>query len=273
MKRITFCLVSLALFAHAAADVEMTIKDGSGSNSTFSSNGRLVRIEGRNIPGFIIIDYAKGEFFMVDSKRNQIVKISLDRVNVANPAATLSVSLKDVGGGQKIAGYLTRKFQLIANGERCGSVYASSKMLKDNNVRAIFESTRNMQQFSRGMMGGMSEDIPVCQRANMQLADVIESSGAPLRVVDKAGKLLSEVLSVDTDKKFAGNHYQLPGGMEVIDMSEKMGQAAQQTRQMMKKMPDIDEMMKQMQQDGGQMSEEMQQQMKQMMEQLQQQQQ
>jgi hypothetical protein len=236
MKKIAFTLVGLVLCAHAAADVEMTIKDGFGDSSTFSSNGRLVRIEGRKIPGFIIIDFAKGEFFMVDSKRNRIVKISLDQVDVANDAAKLSVSLEDKGSGRKIAGYLTRKFQLIANGERCGTVYASSKLLKDNNVRAIFESTRNMQQFSRGMMGGMSENIPVCQRANMQLADVIESSGAPLRVVDKAGKLLSEVLAVDTDKKFAGNHYELPGGMEIVDMSENMSQAAQQTRQMMEQL-------------------------------------
>jgi hypothetical protein len=107
----------------------------------------------------------------------------------------------------------------------------------------------------------------------MQLADVIESSGAPLRVVDKAGKLLSEVLAIDTDKKFADNHYELPGGMTVVDMNEKMNQAAPQTRQMMENMPDLDEMMKQMQQGDGQMTEEMQQQMKQMMEQLQQQQQ
>ncbi len=273
MKRITFGLACLVLFAQAAADVKMTIKDGFGESSTFSSNGQLVRIEGQKIPGFIIIDYAKGEFFMVDSKRNQIAKISLGQVDAANDAATLSVSLEDKGGGPKLAGYLTRKFQLIANGERCGTVYASSKLLKDNNVRAIFESTRNMQQFSRGMMGGMSKNIPVCQRANMQLADVIESSGAPLRVVDQAGKLLSEVLAIDTHKKFAGNHYELPGGMKVVEASENMNRTAQQTRQMMENMPDVNEMMKQMQQGGGQISEEMQQQMKQMMEQLQQQQQ
>lgn len=270
MKRFAFGLVCLALFAHTAADVEMTIKDGFGDSSTFSSNGRLVRIEGQKIPGFIIIDYASGEFFMVDLKRNQIVKISLGQVGTANDAATLSVSLEDRGGGPKLAGYLTRKFELIADGERCGTVYTSSKLLKDNNVRAIFESTRNMQQFSRGMMEGMSKSVPVCQRANMKLADMVESSGAPLRVVDQAGKLLSEVLAIDTNKKFASNHYELPGGMEVVEVSEDMNRAS---RQMMEYMPDMEEMMKQIQQGDGQMSEEMQQQMKQMMEQLQQQQQ
>jgi len=273
MKRIVFTLIALALFANVSADVQLKVKDGFGGNSTFSSNGQLVRIDSQKMHGFIIIDYAKGEFFMVDSKRNEIMKTSLDKVDATNAAAPVSISLKDKGGGQKIAGYSTRKFELIADGERCGSVYASRQLLKDKNVRAIFESMRNMQQFSRGMMGGMSHTMPVCQRANMQLAEVIESSGAPLRLVDKGGKLLSEVLAVDTDKKFDSNHYALPGGMEVVEMTEKMNQSAQQTQQMMENMPDMDEMMKQMQQGGGQMTEEMQQQMKQMMEQLQQQQQ
>ena len=270
MKRIVFTLVALVLFVNVSADVQLKVKDGFGGNSTFSSNGQLVRIDGQKMQGFIIVDYANGEFFMVDSKRNEIMKTSLEQIDVTNDTAPLSVSLKDMGGGQKIAGYPTRKFELIADGERCGTVYASSKLLKDKNVRAIFESMRNMQQFSRGMMGGLSQAMPVCQRASMQLADVIESSGAPLRVVDKGGKLLSEVLAVDTDKKFGSNHYALPGGMEVVEMTEKMNQGAQQTQQMMQNMPDMDEMMKQMQQGGGQMSEEMQQQMKQMMEQLQQ---
>jgi len=273
MKRIVFTLTALTLFVNAFADVQITVKDGSDGNSTFSSNGQLVRIDGKNMDGFIVIDYANGEFFMVDLKRNEIMKTSLGQIDATVGAAPLSVSLKDRGGGQKIAGHQTRKFEMIADGESCGTVYASSKLLKNKDVRAIFESMRNMQQFSRRLMGGMGEIMPVCQRANMQMADVIESSGAPLRVVDKDGNMLSEVLSVDTDKKFARNHYALPGDMEIVDMSEQMNQAAQQTRQMMENMPDMDELMQQMQQGGGQMTEEMQQQMKQLMEQMQQQQQ
>ena len=78
-------------------------------------------------------------------------------------------------------------------------------------------------------MGGMSEIMPVCQRANMQMADAIESSGAPLRVVDNTGKMLSEVLSVDTDKKLAGNHYALPAGMKVVDMTDAFSKTAEAT--------------------------------------------
>jgi hypothetical protein len=273
MKRVVLTLAALSLCASAFADVQIEVKDGFGDNSTFSSNGRLVRVDGGKIEGFIIINFASGEFFMVDSKRNEVMRTRLDQVDTSNSVAPIGISLKDKGGGQKIAGYLTRKYEMIADGEYCGNIYTSSKLMQNNDIRAIFESMRNMQQFSSRMMGGMSEIIPLCQRAGMQTADVIESSGAPLRTVDKNGKLISEVVGVDTDRKFADDHYELPAGMAVVDMTERMNQAAQQNQQMMENMPDMDELIKQMQQNDGQMSEEMQQQMQQMMEQLQQMQQ
>lgn len=273
MKRIAFTLVLLVLSAGAAADLQLIVKDGFGNNSTFSSNGKLVRIDGQKMQGFIIIDYASGEFFMVDLQRNQIMKTGLDRIGGSDDLASPSIGLSDKGGGQKIAGYLTRKFEITADGERCGNVYASSKLLENKDVRAIFESMRNMQQFSRRMMGGMSGSLPVCQRANMHFAEIIEASGAPLRVVGIDGKPQSEVLAIDTNKQFAASHYQLPGDMEIVDMSEQMSQAAQQTRQMMEDMPDMDELMQQMEQGDGQMSEDMQQQMEKLKKLLQQQQQ
>ena len=273
MKRIVFTPAVLLLCASVFADVEIKVKDGFGGISTFSSNGRLVRIDGGKIAGFIIINFSSGEFFMVDLKRNEVMRTSLDQVDASNSVAPINISLKDKGGAQKVAGYLTRKYEMIADGEYCGSIYTSSKLLQNGDLRAIFESMRNMQKFSSRMLGGMSEIIPLCQRAGMQTADVIESSGAPLRTVDENGKLISEVVAVDTDKKFASNHYELPAGVPVVDMSERMNQAAQQSQQMMENMPDMDELIKQMQQNDGQMSEEMQQQLQQMMEQLQQQQQ
>lgn len=271
MKKLLIIALALVFFTSAQADVLMTIKGDKGDTSTFSSNGLKARIEDRQMPGHVIIDYQSGEFFMVDPQRKEIMRTLLPKGGVSVGSAAVSVRLEDRGGGQKIAGYATRRYEMIANGERCGMVYASNKLLQDKNVRAIFESMRSMQQFSRRMTSGMGTMMSLCQQASMQLADVIESSGAPMRVIDENGKLVSEVLAVDTNKKFPGNHYQLPAGMKVVDMSERMSQATQQTQEMMENMPDMNELMKQIQQGGGQMSEEMLQQMEKMKDMFQQQ--
>ena len=276
MKKFLIICLSLLLASNALADVQFTIRDGEGRTSTFSSNGKMAHIKDKQMPGYVIIDHASGEFNMVDTERGEIMRTRIDKGGVAVNDSKISVKLKDKGGGQKIAGYSTRKFEWIANGESCGTIYASSNLLKNNHVRAIIESMRSMQQFSRSMMGGMRGTMSVCDQADMQLADVIDSSGVPMLVIDQNGNLVTEVLAVDTNKKFAGNHYTLPADMKVVDMSDKMNQATQQTEQMMENMPDMGELMKQIQQGGGKMTEEMQQQMQQMqemMKQLQQQQQ
>ncbi len=270
-KFLIICFSFFLASGTALADVQITIKGDKGRNSTFSSNGEMARIEDKQMPGYVIIDYASGDFYMVDTERGEIMRTSVGKGGAGVNESKISVTLKDKGGGQKIAGYSTRKFEMIANGETCGTIYASSKLLKNNEIRAIFESMRNMQQFSRNMTRGMSGIMSVCQQANMQLADMIESSGAPMRVLDQNGNLQSEVLAVDTKKKFAASHYALPSGMKVVDMSDKMDASTQQTQQMMDNMPDMGELMKQIQQGGGQMTEEMQQQLQEMMKQLQQQ--
>jgi len=274
MKKFLIICFSFFLAPGAAlADVQITIKGDKGRNSTFSSDGKMARIEDKQMPGYVIIDHASGDFYMVDPQRGEIMKTSMGKGGVAANDSKITVKLKDKGGGPKIAGYSTRKYELIANGESCGTIYASRKLLKNNNVRAIFDSMRSMQQHTRSMRGGMSGMMSVCDQANMQQADVIESSGVPMRMIDQNGKLESEVLAVDTNKKFAGNHYALPADMKVVDMSDKMNQATQQTEQMKENMPDMGELMKQIQQGGGQMTEEMQQQMEQMQEMMKQQQQ
>ena len=271
MKRTLITSMTLIFLSVAQADVQITIKDGKGRTSAFSSDGKMARIEDRQMPGHVIIDYQSGEFFMVDSKRQEIMRTVIDNKGMAGGDPAVKINLEDRGGGQKIAGYSTRKYEMRANGESCGTIYASSKLLQNKDVQAIFDSMRNMQQFSRSMRGGMSGMMTLCQQASMQLADVIESSGAPMKVIDEAGKLVSEVLAVDTNKKFPANHYDLPAGMKVVDMSEMMNQATQQTQELMEDMPDMGELMKQIQQGGGQMTEEMQQQMEKLQKMFQQQ--
>ncbi len=80
------------------------------------------------------------------------------------------------------------------------------------------------------------------------------------------GELTFEVLSIDTGALVEQSEYDLPPGMPVVDLSEKLQATPQQVEQM-KQMTD---MMEQIQQSGGEMKPEMQQQMQQMMEQMQQ---
>ena len=134
----------------------------------------------------------------------------------------------------------------------------------------MFEAMQGMHKMMRSLGAGMAGLLTECQRATSRLADLVDTAGFIMRVVDDKGVLLFEVLSVDTNVKLADDYYALPAGMKVVDMSEKVEQAMQRGQEIIQQMPDMEQMMQQIQQNGGQIDEETQQQLKQMMEQMQQ---
>ncbi|MCP4388754.1 MAG: hypothetical protein GY802_10690 [Gammaproteobacteria bacterium] len=264
MKPILVVLFSLAFTNVALADIKLVVKDSRGTTSTIYSNGQQARVEGGKMPGYAIIDFNSGEILAIDTKRNEAVKMSFADASGTTAGNRVGVSLKDKGGGQKIAGYLTRKYEIIAGGEHCGMVYVSDKLLKNGDVSAVFQSMKALQNMTGGVSSRLSGMLSLCQRANLELGDTMPSSGAPMRVIDASGKLVSEVVSVDTDSK--AMDYHVPAGLKVVSADEKIGQATQQ----MQDMPDMDQLMQQMEAAGEQMTPEMKQQMEQLQNMLQQ---
>jgi hypothetical protein len=182
----------------------------------------------------------------------------------------LSISLKPRGAGEEIAGYGTGRFDLISNGIQCGMLNGSSELMQNRDLRRMFEAMQGMHKMMRSLSAGMAGLLTECQRATSRLADLVDTAGFIMRVVDDKGELLFEVLSVNTDAELADDYYALPAGVKVVDMNEKVGQAMQKGQEIIQQMPDMEQMMKQIQQNGGQINEESQQQLKQMMEQMQQ---
>lgn len=264
MNRFLVALFCLAFANVALSDVKLVIKDVRGNSSTIYSNGQQARVEGGQMPGYGIIDFDSGELLVIDQQRKQVMKLSLANSNDASAAGSLGVSLKDKGGGRKIAGYLTRKYQIIAGGQDCGTVYASRKLLDNDDVNALFNSMTAMQGVAGGMSSRLSGRLTLCQRANLELSDAMASSGVPMRVQGADGKVIAEVVSVDTDSPAVS--YQVPNGLTAVDMNEVMGQAAQQ----MQNMPEMEQVMQQMEAAGGQMTPEMKQQLEQLQKMLQQ---
>ena len=270
MKTILYCLLLIGVVNPAWADVQIRFKDAAGNVSTMFSNGSKVRINGGPMPGYLLVDGASGEFFVVDAKRNEIVKVAPDEVGGMAEVGALSVSLKPRGGSEKIAGYSTGRFDLIANGTMCGTIYGSSELIRNRELRQMFAAMQGMHKLARSMAAGLGNLLGECQRAEARLADLADSSGFVMRLVDDQGKQRFEVISLDTGATLDQGLYELPVGMTVVDMNEKMKQLGKQGQQMMQQMPNMNQMLQQMQQNGGQMTEEMRQQMNQMMQQMQQ---
>ena len=275
MKKIYLMVFMLALTSPAAADVELKMRDSQSGVSTITSNGSKARIDNDGMPGYVVVDFAAGSMSMVNPQRQEILEMNINETGATvGGGSPVQISLKEKGGGPVVAGYQTRKYEYSANGDKCGTVYTSSKLLKNSAIRSLFDSMLAFQKQSRNMMGGFSGFLKPCDQAGFELADALGSKGAPMRMLNASGNLVSEVTSVNRDKSIAASHYDLPAGMKRVSVDEMMNQAQQQVQDAMQNMPDINELMEQMGAGGAEMTDEMKEQMKkmqQMLEQLQQQ--
>jgi hypothetical protein len=266
MKAILLCLLFFGLCNAAWADVQIEFKDVKGSTSTISSNGHKVRINGAQMSGYVLVDSASGEFFMVDPKRKEIIRVRPVEIALDEEDERLSISLMPRGTGDEIAGYGTGRFDLISNGIQCGRVNGTSELVKNRELQHMFEAMQGMHKMMRSLLAGMTGLLTECQRATSRLADLVDTAGFVMRIVDDQGKLLFEVLLVNTKATLAENYYDLPADMTVVDMNQKVEQALQKGQEIIQQVPDMDQMM---QQNGSQVDEQTQHQMKQMMDQMQ----
>ena len=264
MKAILLCLLFFGLCNPAWADVQIKFKDVKGSTSTISSNGHKVRINGAQMSAYVLVDSASGEFFMVDPKRKEIIRVTPVVMALDKEDERLSISLMPRGKGDELAGYSTGRFDLISNGIQCGRVNGTSELVKNRDLQYMFEAMQGMHKMMRSLLAGTAGLLSECQRATSRLADLVDTAGFVMRIVDDQGKLLFEVLLVNTKATLAEGYYDLPADMAVVDMNRKVEQALQKGQEIIQQAP-----RKIQPRSGGQIDGQAPQQMQQMMEQMQ----
>jgi hypothetical protein len=258
----------------AQADSQITIKVKHGGVSLISTNGEKVRMEDQGDPSYVIGDYLSGQFSSVDPERKQVMLIDMNAMPESTSATDTSnpvtISLDKKGKGPKIAGYKTKEIVLNANGQYCGTVFGSKKVLKKKGISELFEFMNRMRQQSMKMMGAYRATRDVCEQAMGDLSLSFKKTGAPLRMLNAQGQIESEVTKIKTDKKIDPGYYEYPSDYTVVSVSDQINAASQQNQQMMEQMgqnmPNMEELMQQMQSQGGEVPPEAMEQLKKMQE-------
>jgi hypothetical protein len=220
MKYVSSVLLLLGVSLNAVADAQVKFRDASGATSTMHSNGDRVRINSGQTSGYVLLDGSVGMFYVIDEQRSKIEKIAADEIGGVPPDGGMSVSLRPRGSGDKIAGYRTGRFDLLSNGLYCGTVNGSSKLIENRELKRMLEGMQNLHKL-RQMQEAQGVDLSECQHASSQLSNLVEDSGFVLRYMDDKGKLIFEVLSVDTSAQVKSGYYDLPKGLPVIDFGEQ----------------------------------------------------
>ena len=231
MKAATSIFTLACLFVSTAnADIVIEFNN-QGSESQFLSNGKMARINTRDTDDYMLVDYEKNTIYSVSSAQNQVVNLSesLPSIGVSEPPQ-IKLALKPIGEGPDIVGYPTTRYRFSANGESCGTIYASKDALSGTAVEDMFDTLKAIADSHMQSLGGFAALIPVCQLAKIELANQFKEIGAPMRVTNKDGDVDSEISKILKNASVETEYYALPARYQLAATDKETKKADKQRK-------------------------------------------
>jgi hypothetical protein len=255
MRYITLCsaLAFLLTSSPASADTVIEFKY-SDTTSQFLTNGNMARINSRGTQDYKLVNFKTGTIYSVTAGDKQITNLSSSIPTISGvKLPSIRLDIKPAGMGPVIAGYNTNKYRLSANGENCGTVYASKDAIKGSAIENMFGTLKSMADSHLESLGGFAALIPACQLARIQLVEKLQYIGAPMRVLDKEGKTDTEITSIVKNAGVEPHYYSFPANYRKVSMDEKIDQvlsSSTQTEPNPKNKAELRRMMRDLQRSG-----------------------
>jgi len=233
----TTLLAALALMAfNSQAATLIEVKSSQGQSKVWR-DGALSRMDTGD-GGYVVVDSQAETMLVVVPKERRVMDMS---ALLKSPGAAsgngIQVVFKKQGSGPRIAGYTTTQYTYSANGKACGTVLASPQALKDTGLQDALDMMQRMATRADALMSAFNSQADPCQRAGAQLSEHAGNIGAPMRITAANGGLVSEIVRIDKDAKLPPNAFAIPAGYQVVN-----------TGQLLRQVPNIQDIMQQMQQ-------------------------
>jgi hypothetical protein len=169
--------------------------------------------------GYMLMDWEANKMYLVSPEEGMAMDMS--HVMAAQPKGGENSGpravVSKVGDGPDIAGYDTVHYRISVGGEHCQDIYTSKKAYKDLDAEDLFD---RMQKLADADMEEMDEWSTPCDYADQGL-DFAEL-GFPMRTEYVESGEWDEVRKIVPDAGEPEGGFDVPAGLEVMDMSQMM---------------------------------------------------
>ena len=226
MKKRTWFSALTFLFATTTAPADTVIEfNYNNTRSQFLTDGKMARINSRGTDDYMLVNFNTSSIYSVAPEDKQITNLSSSISSISLlKAPSIRLDIKPAGPGPVIAGYNTTKYRLSANGDYCGTLFASREALKGSAIENMFGTLKTMADNHLESLGGFAVVIPTCQLARMRLVEKLQHIGAPMRVLDIEGNIDSEITMINKNAGVAPHNYSLPTNYKKVSMYERIDQ-------------------------------------------------
>lgn len=232
MLRLGFCCLLTLIASNTLAATMLEIRSDEGVTKVYK-DGSHSRMESGD--SYMVIDSSAETLFVVmPNERRAIDMSNALKTTASGNSEPVSINFKKKNAGPRIAGYRTLKYDYIADGKHCGSLFASADALEDTGLGDTFEMMQRMAAKADALMVAFTSNPDPCKRADNQFARYLKKIGIPMRIQSGNGKLVSEIVRIEKNAKLPPNAFSVPAGYQVQDAGK-----------MMQRMPDMQEMMPQ----------------------------
>jgi hypothetical protein len=195
----------------------------------------------------MVINGEDNTYYLVNPDERSVMDLSgfLNSSAGTGTGSSVTTELKRKGNGPRIAGYDTVEYEMLADDRSCGVIFGSQAALKKVDEFAEVFSKMAARGSAVASQFGVPQDP--CIAAAGQSPEMLKRTGLPLRSLDKNGALQNEVIRIDTNAQLPANAFSVPPDYARQDMAQMQREAR---HQMQESIPQMEQMMKQMQQSG-----------------------
>jgi hypothetical protein len=213
-------LGALAYSATLSAATLMEFVDSDGETGKMWVEGAKVRSHDEG--GYVIMDWEARTAYMVNTAQGMAMDMSFmlaAKPGADNPKRSIDgVSVDKAGDGPTIAGYDTVHYTVSVDGELCEDIFVSKKAMRDIGSADFFDRMQSMGEDEDDEMDyGPSNPCDVADRA----IDFTKL-GFPMRTVNAESGEANEVTRIELDAALPEGGFEVPAGMQIIDMSQMM---------------------------------------------------
>ncbi len=244
---LTTVLVSFSLTAFGGTVIES--REAGGGSSKISIDGNWVRFDRAegDKSGYLLVNSKAKKFYMIVPAERTIIEFSADKKGKNTAVRKVNAQIEEVGAGPKVVGYATRKYELTANGEKCGSMLVSKQAAKIGDIEKLLSATGSLDPeafMPEEMLRGLQGMADSCDMAEMQLGEQeLAKLGLPMKSLDSEGKMKHEVVSIDEKAKLKSELFELPKDYTRTTVKQMM---EGMRKEMEGSMDKLNEMMKEM---------------------------
>lgn len=233
LSRLLAGLALVALNGHAATLIEVKSPQGQSQIWRDGSMSRMDTGDG----GFVVVDSKAETMLVVMPKQRRIMDMSDMLKQGAGGGNGVKVAFDKQGSGPSVAGYATTRYTYSADGKACGNLLASPQAMKDSGLQDTLDMMQRMASRADALVSAFGGGADPCQRAGTQLSEHAGRIGAPMRITGPDGRLVSEIVRIDKSASLPPGAFDVPQGYQVVNPA-----------QMMRQLPNLQDMMRQMEQ-------------------------